>query len=202
MYVFIYFCFFLCLSVWLCLSVSVCLAQVKPPTALNLDDDRYVQGPRQRIQRNNVKYLGGCYNCGEFNLRESLYRYDHKVQCTTCNKYGHKTILCNQYSALGHGDDETAARRTGHQNCLKMPQLNARSLLTNLFEVKLLIIEKNIDILCVSEILLPHIPDSHCRIPGYHVSRCGNRHGDGTSQPKWWFVILLGQRIWKTSGSA
>lgn len=62
-----------------------------------------------------------------------------------------------------------------------MVHINARSLLANLLDVKLLIIEQNIDILCVSETwLLPHIPDSHCHIPGYHVFRCDKGHGGGT----------------------
>ncbi len=58
--------------------------------------------------------------------------------------------------------------------------MNERSLLAKLLEVKLFVIEKNIDILCVSETwLLPHIPDSHCYILGFHVFRCDKGHGGG-----------------------
>lgn len=62
-----------------------------------------------------------------------------------------------------------------------MVHINARSLLANFVEVKLLITEKDIDVLCVSETwLLPHIPDSHCHIPGYYIFRCDKGHGGGT----------------------
>ena len=48
-------------------------------------------------QRNNNVMngsRGGCFNCGEFNHRQSNCRYDHKVKCNTCQEYGHKSRLC------------------------------------------------------------------------------------------------------------
>ena len=61
-----------------------------------------------------------------------------------------------------------------------MAHINARSLLANIVEVKLLVSERNIDILCVSETwLLPHTPDSHIYINGYNVFRCDKGHEGG-----------------------
>ena len=40
----------------------------------------------------------GCYNCGEFNHRQSMCRFDHRVKCSVCHAFGHKSRLCNQYS--------------------------------------------------------------------------------------------------------
>lgn len=41
----------------------------------------------------------GCYNCGEFNHRQSSCRYDHKLKCEICHVLGHKSRLCNYYSS-------------------------------------------------------------------------------------------------------
>lgn len=37
----------------------------------------------------------GCYNCGEYNHRQSNCRYDHQLKCNFCHEYGHKSRLCN-----------------------------------------------------------------------------------------------------------
>ncbi len=59
--------------------------------------------------------------------------------------------------------------------------INARSLLANFLEVKLLVSDTNVDVLCVSETwLLPHTPDSFVHLPGYRVFRCDKGHGGGT----------------------
>ncbi len=85
--------------------------------------------------------------------------------------------VCEIFQALSLSADEI----TPHRDCLKMVHINARLLLANFLEVKLLVTENNIDILCVSETwLLPHISDSHCHIPGYHVFRCDKGHWGGT----------------------
>lgn len=39
----------------------------------------------------------GCYNCGEFNHRQSGCRFDHKIKCGNCNQLGHKNRLCPVY---------------------------------------------------------------------------------------------------------
>ena len=38
----------------------------------------------------------GCYNCGEFNHRQSNCRFDHMIRCNVCYEYGHKSRLCKQ----------------------------------------------------------------------------------------------------------
>ena len=55
----------------------------------------FVQGNSTATNRNRA----GCYNCGEFNHVQSNCRYDHKVKCNVCHKYGHKGRLCgnNRY---------------------------------------------------------------------------------------------------------
>ncbi len=58
--------------------------------------------------------------------------------------------------------------------------INARFLLANFLEVKLLVSETHVDVLCVSETwLLPHTPDSYIHLPGYRVFRCGKGYGGG-----------------------
>ncbi len=62
-----------------------------------------------------------------------------------------------------------------------MGHINARSLLANLLEVQLLLTEKNVDILCVSETwLILHTPNSYCHVPSYRVFRCDKGRGGGT----------------------
>ncbi len=64
-----------------------------------------------------------------------------------------------------------------------MAHINVRSVLANLLDVKLLLIEKNLGILFVSETWLqPHTPDSHCRAPGYRVFRCDKGRGGGACE--------------------
>ena len=37
----------------------------------------------------------GCFNCGEYNHRQSNCRYDHQIRCNNCFNYGHKSRRCN-----------------------------------------------------------------------------------------------------------
>ena len=41
----------------------------------------------------------GCYNCGEFNHVQATCRFDHKLLCGFCRRLGHKSRLCQYYSA-------------------------------------------------------------------------------------------------------
>ena len=36
----------------------------------------------------------GCFNCGEYNHRQTNCRYDHRIRCNYCFKYGHKSRMC------------------------------------------------------------------------------------------------------------
>ena len=52
--------------------------------------------------------------------------------------------------------------------------------MSNFDEVNILIKERNIDILCISETwLLQHTPDASIRIPNYKIYRCDNGRGSG-----------------------
>lgn len=50
---------------------------------------------KNRLREGNLRQ--GCFNCGEFNHRQSTCRFDHKIKCTSCHMYGHKSKLCNHY---------------------------------------------------------------------------------------------------------
>ncbi len=65
-------------------------------------------------------------------------------------------------------------------NFLVIEHTNARSLLASMSEIRLLVINRNIDILCVSETwLLPRTPDNYIHIPDYNVYRCDKNYGGG-----------------------
>ena len=36
----------------------------------------------------------GCFNCGEYNHRQTNCRYDHRIRCNYCFKFGHKNRMC------------------------------------------------------------------------------------------------------------
>ena len=58
--------------------------------------------------------------------------------------------------------------------------MNAQSLLSNLDELKLLIYERSVDVLCISETwLLPHTPDYIINIPEYKIHRFDKGRGGG-----------------------
>ena len=58
--------------------------------------------------------------------------------------------------------------------------INAQSLISSLDEIRLLIQERNIDILCITETwLLPHTPDYYINIYDFNVFRCDNGRGAG-----------------------
>ena len=48
-----------------------------------------------------------CYFCGESGHVKQNCRHDRKLQCHTCQSFGHKSKFC-QYK--GHGNDETAGK--------------------------------------------------------------------------------------------
>ncbi len=66
------------------------------------------------------------------------------------------------------------------KDLLIVEHINAQSLVTSLDEVKLLLIDKGIDVLGVSE-TWPHAntPDGYVDIHGYTVFRCDNGRGGG-----------------------
>ncbi len=62
---------------------------------------------------------------------------------------------------------------TGMIGFLTIEHINAQSLQASFDEVKFLVSERNIDILCVSETwLLPHTPNAYVNIPNYKIFRC------------------------------
>ncbi len=61
-----------------------------------------------------------------------------------------------------------------------MEHINAQSLISSLDEVKLLTIDRKIDVLCISETWLQaNTPDSYVEIPNYKIFRCNNGRGAG-----------------------
>ena len=59
---------------------------------------RYNGNHSHRYNGNHSKKVG-CYNCGEFNHIRSSCRFDHKLKCGVCQSLGHKSRLCQYYSA-------------------------------------------------------------------------------------------------------
>ena len=59
---------------------------------------RYSRIPNREGNDNNHEYFDrnkyGCYNCGEFNHRQTNCRFDHRIRCNVCYEYGHKGRLC------------------------------------------------------------------------------------------------------------
>jgi len=49
----------------------------------------------QSTNLRNTTRRRGCYNCGELNHVQSTCRYDRRLQCTACHKYGHKSRMCD-----------------------------------------------------------------------------------------------------------
>ena len=63
---------------------------------------------------------------------------------------------------------------------LIVEHINAQSLLSSLDEVKLLLTDRNIDVLCVSETWLhANTPDGYVDVHGYTIFRCDNGRGGG-----------------------
>ena len=46
------------------------------------------------ITRTNDWRQKGCFNCGEYNHRQANCRYDHRIRCNYCFKFGHKNKMC------------------------------------------------------------------------------------------------------------
>ena len=70
--------------------------------------------PRQHHQAENHQYerafqypntrsddwrQKGCFNCGEYNHRQTNCRYDHRIRCNYCFKFGHKSRMCTMQSS-------------------------------------------------------------------------------------------------------
>ncbi len=56
---------------------------------------------KQRIGSNGHQHQTrrvGCYNCGEFNHKQSTCRFDYKLRCELCHSLGHKMRLCHYYN--------------------------------------------------------------------------------------------------------
>ena len=67
-----------------------------------------------------------------------------------------------------------------NRNNLVIKHINARSLLSCLDEVKLLVESSNLDVLCISESwLLPSMPSSYVGIEGFTIYRCDGGYGGG-----------------------
>ena len=65
-------------------------------------------------------------------------------------------------------------------NLLKIGHINAQSLQGNMEEIELLVRERNLDVLCISETwLLPHTPDRFVHIPHFNIFRCDDGKGGG-----------------------
>ena len=67
---------------------------------LRMAQDSYDKQPSNNNHERHLPSSNryGCYNCGEFNHRQSNCRYDHKIRCNVCNTLGHKSRLCTQYN--------------------------------------------------------------------------------------------------------
>ncbi len=66
------------------------------------------------------------------------------------------------------------------KDSLTIEHINAQSLQSNFAEIKILLAERNIDILCVSETwLLVDSMDSHINIPNFNLFRCDLGRGGG-----------------------
>ncbi len=127
-----------------------------------------------------MRYHGGCYNCGEYTHHQSRCRYDHRIKCGYSHSCGHRSRLYHYNSAQVQGEEDTAVEQAKQKDCLVIEHINARSLLATISEIRLLAINRNIDILCISETwLLPHTPDSYIHIRDYGVYRCDKNHGGG-----------------------
>ena len=44
--------------------------------------------------RSDDRRQSGCFNCGEHNHRQMNCRYDHRLRCNYCYKFGHKSRMC------------------------------------------------------------------------------------------------------------
>ncbi|MEL6989196.1 MAG: hypothetical protein AAGK97_15395, partial [Bacteroidota bacterium] len=63
-------------------------------------ENQYHHHRRNLHQQNQLQSNGrlGCFNCGEYNHHQSNCRFDHKIQCSSCLAYGHKSRLCSLYT--------------------------------------------------------------------------------------------------------
>ncbi len=66
------------------------------------------------------------------------------------------------------------------KDCLVIEHINAQSLISNLDEVKLLILDRDTDVLCISETwLLPHTLNTFINLPNYTVHSSDKGRGAG-----------------------
>ena len=76
---------------------------------------------------------------------------------------------------------EATTTKKETRNLLTIEHLNAQSILAHIEEIELLLIERKIDILCVSETWLDaSIKDSFIHILDFNVYRCDHGRGGGT----------------------
>ena len=63
---------------------------------------------------------------------------------------------------------------------IKIEHVNAQSLLSNFNEIEILLSNRDVDILCISESwLLPDMQNNLISIPGYSIYRCDSGRGGG-----------------------
>ena len=106
------------------------------------------------------------------------------LKCENCHKRGHKTSLCTHKNSNKDSDNEGNSndRKTAEkQQKLKIAHINTRSLLSCIDEVKLIILNSKIDILCISETWLEqNIPDRFVNIDGFTLFRKDSGRRGGT----------------------
>ena len=109
--------------------------------------------------------------------------FTQELICEYCQQRGHESRQCAYYSNQDSGNDVKADSGNTREilQKFKIAHINSRSLLSCYAEIELLIIEKDIDILCVSETWLePNIPDSLVNINGFTLFRNDGGRGGGT----------------------
>ena len=122
----------------------------------------------------------GCYNCGELNHRQSSCIFDHKIRCGNCQYLGHKSRLCRKYSTYRCGEEDSADDFKPKKDSLVIEHIHALSILLSIDEVDLLIEERNIDVLCITETwFLPHTPDNSINVSNFKVFRCDKGRSAG-----------------------
>lgn len=57
----------------------------------------YDNRSQRQVTNSDISRFSGCYNCGERNHSVAVCRYDNKIKCFQCNRYGHKATNCYSY---------------------------------------------------------------------------------------------------------
>ena len=58
------------------------------------DSHRYTRTHESSNRQSDDRRQRGCFNCGEYNHRQMNCRYDHRIRCNYCYKFGHKSRMC------------------------------------------------------------------------------------------------------------